>query len=600
MRTVIIGGGKSCRQLLDLARSSFLKEMKLDVLAVLDIKKDAPGLIYAESIGIPIFTDLKSALKIPNIDAVIELTGNNDLLELLKKELPKGIKLLDHETVRIFWDLINAKDEQDKQLSKLKDYEESLIKERRFLQSIFDNISDLAVVLDPECRIIRINEKFSKFAGILQIDAIGKNCSEVLEDTELRCDDFELQETIKMVVSTGESITFLKKTEKNHWEISRAPIKDEQGNVVAILSTWHKITERIRLYEDKESAEHKFKSFIDSANDWISIKDLEGRYLIANPVTAKALGLDANEFIGRRPEEILDKKLARTIIKHDQMVINSGQHMNFNEIIPIEGTDHQFQTIRFPLSDHKGKTIGVCTIARDITNEVRLKEQLVQSEKLAALGKLAAGVAHEINNPLTGILAFAEDIREEYQSDDFLVEDMSVIVRETLRCRDIVRNLLDFAKQDTPKFENRNCNDIVINSLNLVEKLPQFKDINIELEHDEHLPNIDCDPAQLQQVILNFMLNAADAMKLKGDIYLSTEYSRRNSSCIISVEDNGPGIPENLIDKIFEPFFSTKGTNGLGLAVSWGIVERHNGTIEIDMSDSGGAIFRIVLPVHRN
>jgi len=95
---------------------------------------------------------------------------------------------------------------------------------------------------------------------------------------------------------------------------------------------------------------------------------------------------------------------------------------------------------------------------------------------------------------------------------------------------------------------------------------------------------------------LNFMLNSCDAMKGKGTLKVSTEYNRRNDKCIINVEDDGPGIPENLVDKLFEPFFSTKGTSGLGLAVSWGIVERHHGNIEIDMADNGGAIFRIVMP----
>ena len=101
------------------------------------------------------------------------------------------------------------------------------------------------------------------------------------------------------------------------------------------------------------------------------------------------------------------------------------------------------------------------------------------------------------------------------------------------------------------------------------------------------------------QVLLNLFLNAADAMHFKGKIIINTGYDRKNDKCIISVEDSGPGIPENLIDKIFEPFFSTKGTNGLGLAVSWGIIERHTGTIEVDTSEGGGAVFRLILPVYR-
>jgi two-component system NtrC family sensor kinase len=225
-----------------------------------------------------------------------------------------------------------------------------------------------------------------------------------------------------------------------------------------------------------------------------------------------------------------------------------------------------------------------------------LGDQLVQAAKLVAVGQLAAGVAHEINNPLTGILAYAEDMIDDFPIGSEHREDLKVIIRETMRCRDIVRNLLNFARQEDPKLETVNPNEVVKQSLLLIEKLPQFRNIVIERKINERIPDIKGDPRQLQQVVLNLMLNAADAMKEKGIIVLLTEYDRRHDKCIISVQDNGPGIPENLIDKIFEPFFSTKGTNGLGLAVCWGIVERHRGIIEVDMPEGGGAAFNVIIP----
>ena len=137
---------------------------------------------------------------------------------------------------------------------------------------------------------------------------------------------------------------------------------------------------------------------------------------------------------------------------------------------------------------------------------------------------------------------------------------------------------------------------VVDQSVSLVARLPQFRNISLEVNKREKLPPIKCDPHQIQQVILNLVLNASDAIKESGRIIISTDYERWHNRCVILVEDNGPGIPENLIDKVFEPFFSTKGTNGLGLAVSWGIIERHRGAIEIDTAESGGAIFKIILP----
>jgi two-component system NtrC family sensor kinase len=187
---------------------------------------------------------------------------------------------------------------------------------------------------------------------------------------------------------------------------------------------------------------------------------------------------------------------------------------------------------------------------------------------------------------------------DEMSNDDPHKEDLKVIIRETLRCRDIVRNLLDFSRQESPKLEKIDPNQIVDQSLLLIVKLPQFRNIEIKEKLKAKIPTIQGDPSQLQQVLLNFMLNSAEAMQGKGSITITTKYDRKHDKCIIAVEDTGPGIPENLRDKIFEPFFSTKGTNGLGLAVGWGIIERHHGTIEVDKTKSGGALFRIILPVY--
>lgn len=599
MKTVIIGGGKGGQALIELASGSFLKELTLDIQCVVDPDLDAPGMLYARTLGLRTSDDFEEALSLPGIELVIELTGQDKVLAEINRIVPPGIRVIDHIFARIFWDLVNAQEELSRRLQEVTALEREIERERRFLQVLFDTIPELVVVLSKEKRAIKVNASFANFAGITTQEALDKTCEQLLANTSLRDRGDEVCELIDSVLRTGTAHTVVWRTsgpEETYWEVTRTPITNEQGETEAVMATWHRITEQVMLRREIVSAEQRFRSFIDSAHDWISIKDLEGRYVIVNPAIAQTFGYEVEDFIGRTPAELLPQSMAQTIKLHDGQVIRDNSHHTYDEIIPVEGQDHHFQTVRFPLTDYKGETVGICTIARDVTSEYELRDQLVQAEKLAAVGKLAAGVAHEINNPLTGILAYAEDMLEDVPESDPHHSDLEVIVRETLRCRDIVRNLLDFARQEKLHLQRMDPNIVVEQALSLIQRLPQFRNITIERKLSGKVRAIECDPQHIQQVILNLMLNAADAMEGSGTVKVGTSYDRRQNRSIISVEDSGTGIPENLIDKIFEPFFSTKGTNGLGLAVSWGIVERHRGVIEVDTAESGGAIFRIVLP----
>lgn len=601
MNALIIGGGKGCYAILKLLREKPIKELDLQVLAVVDINPNAEGVLYAKQLGLKIFTDYKEALNSLNIEAVIELTGDDNFVRKLKLELAPEIKLIEHSIAHIFWDLMYAHEELDKKINVLERLERKIKDDNVFLKSIFDSFQDLTVVIDLEQKITLANKAFCEYVKLEESSVIGRYCYEILELSEINCQRKNLEEIIKYICEVKKPHLMIYTTpppNETYWEVTRSPIFDSEGNVRFILSNWHRITELVYLKREVETLEQKLKSFINNAQDWISMKNLNGEYILVNPVIAKAFGKKPEDFIGKKPEEVLPPRIAQNVKLHDSEVLRTGKAIVFNENISINGEEHYFRMLRFPLTDNQGKIIGTCTIGRDATNEMQLMEKLVQSEKLAALGKLAAGVAHEINNPLTGILSYAESISEELDKDHPLQEDIAIIIRETLRCRDIVRNLLDFAKQDTPKFQVVNPNTIIQQSLDLVHRLPQFKDIEIEVLLEEKIPKIKADAKQIQQVILNFLINAADAMKYKGKITVSSEYYRQQKKCIISVEDTGPGIPENLMDKIFEPFFSTKSTSGLGLAVSWGIVERHHGTIEVDTAPSGGAIFKILLPAY--
>jgi two-component system NtrC family sensor kinase len=225
-----------------------------------------------------------------------------------------------------------------------------------------------------------------------------------------------------------------------------------------------------------------------------------------------------------------------------------------------------------------------------------MQTHLIQSEKLAGIGKLAAGVAHEINNPLTCVLTNSSLILEDLPADDPRREDLQTIVDETLRCRKIVKGLLDFARQTKPQKQQLNLNKVVDDILALVRNQASFQNIAIRTDLDPNLPPVLADVDQMRQVVLNIILNAADAMQQGGTLHLNSRFESQSNQVILRISDTGPGIPFEIQDKLFEPFFSTKKTGtGLGLAIAYGIMERHNGQRKVESSPGRGTTIVIIL-----
>ena len=225
------------------------------------------------------------------------------------------------------------------------------------------------------------------------------------------------------------------------------------------------------------------------------------------------------------------------------------------------------------------------------------RQQIGRTEQLASVGRLAAGVAHEINNPLTGVLAFADLLRDKENLDGQDREDLDLIIRETKRAREIVRGLLDFARETPSRKAPLAVNDLVQQTLQLLGKREAFQNINLVDDLADNLPTIHGDKNQLQQVFVNLSLNACEAMPNGGTLLISTSCAA--GRVVIKVTDTGSGIKPEHVDNIFEPFFTTKpvgkGT-GLGLSVSYGIVQQHGGTLEVESQEGKGATFTITLP----
>ncbi|MBP1773973.1 MAG: integral rane sensor signal transduction histidine kinase [Holophagaceae bacterium] len=224
--------------------------------------------------------------------------------------------------------------------------------------------------------------------------------------------------------------------------------------------------------------------------------------------------------------------------------------------------------------------------------------QLAQADKLASVGRLAAGVAHEINNPLTGVLSYASLLRKRLDQDASACEDLDVIVRETVRCRGIIRGLLDFARPTAPARKPMDLNEVVRRSVSVVMTQLSLNKVDLSLQLDSSLPEVQADANQIQQVMVNLMLNAADAIGEEGGHIRAITRSASPEAIEFLLEDSGRGIAAEDLPRIFEPFFTTKGNHGtgLGLAVSWGIVEAHGGSLTVQSEPGQGTTFILRLP----
>ncbi len=259
------------------------------------------------------------------------------------------------------------------------------------------------------------------------------------------------------------------------------------------------------------------------------------------------------------------------------------------------------------LYDDQGRESGTVSFLQDsrdiVEMERKLEEvqlQLIHADKMASLGKLAAGVAHEINNPLGGILLFGGLLLEDMDFSDPRREDMDRIVQEARRCREIVNSLLDFAHQKKRYHEPVDLNAAVEQCLSLLGNKALFHNIRVETRLAEDLPAVTGNPSQVKQVFTNIVTNAVDAMDGEGVLVLSSGFNEPAGEAWVSFADTGPGIPAEIRNRIFDPFFTTKepgkGT-GLGLSLSYNIIRMHRGDIRVSCPPGGGTTFTVAFPV---
>jgi len=598
MKTIFVGGGRGCKAVLEMVVQNRLAAFRPTVVGIVDPDANAPGMIFGREQGFPVYQRVEEALTPGDVELVIEVTGNDDVREQLFRIVPEGVRVMDHYMARIFWDL-------EEELNQQTELEKEIRQDRKRLQELLDSLPDSVMVIDQQLRIERVNRRFEEVAGLSFAEVEGIRCSDLCAiGPESSLDGESCPH--RAVLETGKPLTVVQKvsciqsdcgSNECYYQIVANPLLKEDGDMSVVITS-REVTDQIRLARETEETARRARQILDTVRAVITITDLQGRFEFANPSAESFFGVSGNNLMGKTLRDILPPEVAKTVEDNDNEILLKGGHLSHEEVLTIQGTQRILVTERVLLCDYKNDPVGVCRVSRDVTNSRRVHQELMESEKHAAVGKLAAGVAHELNNPLTGVLTFSEDLLEEFSPGSPIREDLEIIMKETLRCRQIVRDLLDFSRQNTANRTSIPLESVIKRAVKLVEKQAAFHNIQFDLQLTEKPVTVYADPNQIQQVILNLIINARDAMDGKGILSVKSRPALEDSKAEIQVADSGCGIAPENFDKIFEPFFSTKGDrgNGLGLAAVRSIVEEHGGEITVDSQLGEGSVFRVLWP----
>jgi len=345
-------------------------------------------------------------------------------------------------------------------------------------------------------------------------------------------------------------------------------------------------SEVARTTSDLRRSQTQYKSVVENARDLIFLVDEEGAFLSANNAVARLLGIPAAGIVRKNIADLLAREDADAMLSWVQDAVHTRKSSEIQASLRIKDRVSWFSTHYVPIFGEDGRSVEqVLVMARDITDRQQMENQMAQTEKLASLGTLAAGVAHEINNPVGVMLGFAEILLDRVPPDSKEHEMLKTIERQGLNAKRIVENLMTFARQPATHEDSTDINEDIANVLALVKNNLLTKKVDVDLRLAKDLPRVRGDAGELQQVFLNLINNAVAAMPGGGKLTVITKINPYNHLVETVFADTGTGIPKQYTDRIFVPFFTTKkvgeGT-GLGLAVSYAIITKYGGTLRFE------------------
>src|SRR3984893_14076619 len=474
--------------------------------------------------------------------------------------------------------------------------------EARFTE-LFESLHEGIYITTPDDRLIDANPALARMLGYdSKEELLSRTFADLLPDEGQRRALREQVDNQPMV--QGREITLTRKDGRPLICLNTAgAVRDTSGRVVRYHGALMGINERRemerRLYQQQEFA----RRLIDSFPDLIFVVDSTGHYTFVSPRVKDILGYEPEEtqnieFGGRTHMEDRPALLALFA----EMV---GGRQSFASLeVRVRSKQGEWRRLRChfsPLFNENGKIDGVVISGRDVTELKRLEEQLIQAEKLAAMGQMLAGVAHELNNPLTAILGVTELLRDSEGLQENTKRQLELTHRQARRAARIVQNLLEFSRPAAPQKKPVDVNTLVERTLQLHEHSLRRNNVQVDFQCQTDLPPVIGDANQLIQVFLNLISNAEHAIReVRETGRIQIRIGRIGGHISLTVQDDGVGIAQEALPKLFDPFYTTKrpgGGTGLGLSICMSIVRAHGGSIDVETLPAGGTAFTVYLPV---
>jgi two-component system, NtrC family, sensor kinase len=480
---------------------------------------------------------------------------------------------------------------------------------------VFDSLSVPTLILKPSKIIVDANTNFLLKFHVSKSHVVGKTCHDFFYRSKEPC-PLETCALAKVLNDRqGHSALRVGVTPegKEKWENRVfSPIVDGTGEVKYVVECFHDITPIKTLERELSDAREFTQKIIESSTSAMIAADRKGRILIMNPAAEELIGYSLKEAQEKvTAEDFYPPGKARQVMKilRDECVGGKGKlHCTRVSVVNASGEEIPVE-LSAAIIYEGDKEVATMSVLNDLREKLKHEKReaqmllrIARAEKMASLGQLAAGVAHEINNPLTGIIFFSKLVLDTLDKDDPRHNSLTAIFEDAKRCGKIVKNLLAYSRQGSASMEILHVHTLLEHGLNLIRDRKVFVDIRIIRELSDEMMLIRGDRDQLGQVIVNLVMNAVDAMDRKGTLTFRTYRDKQAKKVYLDVSDTGSGIPAENLSDIFDPFFTTKkpgeGT-GLGLSTAYGIIKENGGNIRVKETSSKGTTFTVELPLFR-